>query len=234
MILGYTRVSTVEQAEGDRTSMQEQENIIYGYAMTKGVDRFGVQIFADPGISARNPFKTRPAGRELMDAVRPGDTVIASKMDRIFRSARDALESVEYFKTNNINLVLFDMGIQPVNEDAASKMFLTMLAAFAEFERMRIRERMILGKEAKKRHGGHAGGEAPYGYKIVGKGRASKLEPDPDEQPILDMIKAKVHSPFFSAGGMTKYLNSSGFVARAGKPFRRYQIERIADRLRAQ
>jgi hypothetical protein len=73
-------------------------------------------------------------------------------MDRIFRSARDALETVDHCMAEKINLVLFDMGVQPVTADEGmSRMFFTMLAAFAEFERGRIRERMIQGKAAKAR-----------------------------------------------------------------------------------
>jgi len=233
MILGYIRVSTADQAQDDRTSLPEQENVIYGYAMTQGVDRFGVQIYSDAGVSARTPLKFRPKGEQLLKDAQPGDTIIASKMDRIFRSARDALETVDHCKSVGINLVLFDMGIQPVTDEGMSRMFFTMLAAFAEFERARIRERMIQGKAAKVKKGGHIGGEPPYGYRVVGEGRSAYLEENSEEQSTINFIRDRVHQPFFSHSAVKRKLNESGFRNREGKPFAAYQVQRIAERLTA-
>lgn len=235
MILGYVRVSTQEQAQSDRSSLQEQENVIRGYAMTQGVDKFGVQIYSDVGISGSMPIKLRPAGDELMTAAVAGDTIIASKMDRIFRSAVDALRTADELKQRGVHLVLFDMGIQPITTDGMSKVFFTMAAAFAEFERDRIRERMAVGKKAKRAKGGHAGGEPMYGYMVVGKDREARLEINPEEQRVLDLIKAEQEKKgqFFSHVVMRDRLNEMGFKNRSGKPFEAYQIQRVASRLRA-
>lgn len=234
MILGYTRVSTADQAQDDRNSLPDQENVIYGYAMTQGIDRFGVQIYSDAGVSARTPLKYRPEGERILKDARPGDTIVAAKMDRVFRSARDALEMVDHFKQAGVNLVLFDMGVTPVTADEGmSRMFFTMLAAFAEFERQRIRERMIQGKAAKIKKGGHAGGEAPYGYRIVGEGRSARLEENPAEQEVLNAIRDKVHLQMFSNAVMARELNARGLRNRTGKPFATYQVQRIAERLTA-
>lgn len=233
MILGYCRVSTAEQAQDDRTSMPEQENVIYGYAMTQGIDRFGVSIYADAGVSARIHLEDRPQGARLLKDARAGDTVIASKMDRIFRSARDALETVDHFMQNKINLVLFDMGIQPVTGEGMSRMFFTMVAAFAEFERARIRERMIQGKAAKVKKGGHIGGEPPYGFRVEGEGRSAVLVEDEREQEIINAIRDEVHVPFFSNAQMARKLNERGLRNRVGKPFYPFQVQRIAQRLTA-
>lgn len=232
MILGYIRCSTEDQVKG--STLQEQENVIRGYAMTQGVDRFGVQIYTDPDVSAKIPLRDRPDGARLLAEAQPGDTIIAAKMDRIFRSARDALEIADHCMAEKINLVLFDMGVQPVTGDGPSRMFFTMLAAFAEFERGRIRERMVTGKEAKARAGGHIGGEAPYGYRIVGAGREAKLEENPQERAIVEIIRGEIQSPKFSNTAMMRKLNGQGLLNRSGKPFATYQVQRIAERLTAQ
>ena len=52
MFLIYTRVSTLEQAEDNRTSLGEQERICRGIAMAKGVDKLDIAVYSDPG--ARN------------------------------------------------------------------------------------------------------------------------------------------------------------------------------------
>lgn len=232
MILGYIRCSTEDQVKG--TSLSEQENVIRGYAMTQGVDHFGVQVYSDAGVSAKDPLRERPEGNRLIADAQPGDTVIASKMDRIFRSARDALEMVDYFKEKKISLVLFDMGTQPVTDEGMSRMFFTMLAAFAEFERGRIRERLVQGKESKAKKGGHIGGEPAYGYRVIGEGRAAMIEEHPEEQEIVKLIRSEVHQPSFSNPVMARKLNERGLRNRTGKPFAPYQVQRIAERLTSQ
>ena len=62
MLLGYTRVSTLDQAADNRTSLDEQERVIRGIAMVRGVDKMDVTIYSDPGISGAVPLRFRPEG----------------------------------------------------------------------------------------------------------------------------------------------------------------------------
>ena len=55
MLLGYCRVSTQDQAADNRTSLAEQERIIRGIAMVKGVDKMDVTLYSDPGVSGATP-----------------------------------------------------------------------------------------------------------------------------------------------------------------------------------
>ncbi len=98
MLLGYVRVSTAEQAADDRSSLENQEKIIRGFAMAKGFSQFDTSVYSDPGVSASIPLRQRPAGKELLETAKAGDTIIASKLDRMFRSASDALSMLEVFK----------------------------------------------------------------------------------------------------------------------------------------
>ena len=54
--------------------------------------------------------RLRPEGAKLLAAVRPGEAVVAAKMDRMFRSAADALRVSEDFKCRRISLWLLDLG----------------------------------------------------------------------------------------------------------------------------
>lgn len=222
----YARVSTVEQATDNKTSLQEQENIGMTFAQMNGFSKFDIQVYADTGVSGSTKLKTRPAGAKLLEAVLPDDTVIASKMDRIFRSSIDALETVEFLKAKGAHLVLFDMGTQSVMRDGPSKLFFSMLAAFAEFERGRILERITTGKFLKKKKGGYAGGNIPYGMRKVGEGQHSMLEPDPEQHKIFSMIRKRLDDePRAIAHDFTK----AGILSRAGKPFTSTQIARMAE-----
>ena len=98
----------------DRSSLQTQTDVIEGFARTRGVDRFGVQIYTDAGVSGGVKLSKREGGAQLLADMATGDTVIASKLDRMFRSAVDALNMLELFKEKGVHLVLYDMGHEPV------------------------------------------------------------------------------------------------------------------------
>jgi putative DNA-invertase from lambdoid prophage Rac len=228
MIFGYCRVSTTEQASAGTTSLEEQERVIRGYAMAKGVTAFDLQIFVDAGVSGSIPLHLRLAGGEMIDQLKTGDIVVASKLDRIFRNSLDALKTYTSFKEKGIHLVLFDLGIEPVTGDSGmSKVIFQVMSAFADHERERIRERVLDGKRAKKAKGGHTGGEAPFGWKIVGSSREARLEPNEDEQKVIQEVLALKDRPLIT---LTRQINNKGLVSRSGKPFQPVQVQRILTR----
>ncbi len=189
-VYGLTRVSTLDQAEG--TSLDEQERKIEAIATVAGlsVDR----IFTDAGISGSVPLSERPAGGELVALLQPGDTVVCNKIDRLFRSAADALTTVKEWQESGIDLIVVAFGADPVTANGTSKLMMGILSMVAEFERDLIRERMDDGRAAKKAKGGHIGGSAPFGYRKLGEGRGAMLEPVQAEQRAIDrmvVLKAK-------------------------------------------
>ncbi len=223
MLFGYIRVSSLEQALDDRTSLDTQRRVINGIAMARGVGQFDLQIFCDPGVSASIPLKDRPEGSKLWDAAKEGDVIVVSKLDRIFRDALDAQTSYKEFKRRKVDLICYDMGVDPITRDGMSKFFFTMLSAFADLERNRINERMQEGKRAKKEKGGHVGGEAPYGYRIVGEGREARLEVDPTDQEVIQIVFENRHL----RRGINRILASKGYTSRTGKRFQAVQIDRM-------
>lgn len=234
MLLGYARVSTAEQAADDRSSLESQEKIIRGYAMAKGFSQFDTSVYIDPGVSATIPLRNRPSGARLLEDAKAGDTVIASKLDRMFRSANDALNMVEIFKEKKIDLVLFDLGSDPVNGSGISQFFFTIIAAVAQLERTMIRERMTSGKKAKKAKGGHIGGKTPYGFKVVGTGREARLELVPEEQKVVAAVRELLADrPYLPVSHTARELTEKGLTARNGKPFWPQQVSRIMEQVRA-
>lgn len=226
MILGYVRCSTAEQADG--STLQEQERTIRGYAMHKGASAYDLQIYTDAGVSGSIHLQWRPAGRDLLEMVKPGDTVIAAKLDRMFRNSLDALKIFTDFKQRGIHLVLFDLGVEPITNDTGmSKVIFQVMAAFADHERDRIRERILDGKRAKKLRGGHTGGEAPYGFRIVGAKRDARLEPvEAEQQVIKRVVELRNHGPIY----ISRQLKLEGIMTRTGKPFHMVQVQRILNR----
>jgi DNA invertase Pin-like site-specific DNA recombinase len=182
---GYIRVSTAEQAEG--SSLEDQKRRIGGLAAA--ADLTLDLCFEDVGVSGSVPLADRPAGSRLCAGLHAGDSIIAAKLDRLFRSAADALAMAEAFKNRGVNLYILDMGTEPVTANGASRMFFGMLALVAEFERSRIKERVADGRQGKAAKGGHIGGTAPFGYRVEGTGKAAVLVPVPAEQEALETIR---------------------------------------------
>lgn len=227
MILGYCRISTEDQRKN--TSPEEQERVLRGFAMMKGAKTFDVAIFHDC-ISGSTPLDERPGGRELMAAAKQGDIIVAVKLDRLFRSASDALVMAEKFKQDGVDLVLTDMGNEPVTQNGSSKLFFTLLAAVAEFERDRIAERIQTGKRAKVANGGHAGGKAPYGYRQVGKGRKAKLDVNEQEQGVIRIVR-ELSANKIPVGQICREINDRiGLRNRAGHEFQIVHVQRMLRR----
>ena len=233
MILSYARVSTVEQAADGTTSIAEQVRKNKAIADLRGASSYDFTSYVDEGVSGSIPLAARPKGSEMLAEAAKGDVIVAAKMDRLFRSASDALNTAESLKARGVDLILVDMGTTPVTENGTAKMFFGMLALVAEFERGRIAERMNDGRRGKRQRSGHLGGVAPYGYRVVGAKRESRLEPVPEEQPVLqealDLAKRQL-----SSWKITKLLNEKGYKNRSGVPFECYQVKRIIERSQCQ
>src|SRR5690242_13931973 len=123
-VYGYTRVSTDRQAnEGE--SLDVQERTIAGYAMMHGlkVDR----IFSERGISGSKPLADRPEGGALLSVLKPGDIVITPKLDRMFRSANDALTNLERIRKQGVHLHMIDLG-GDVTANGIAKLVFTILS----------------------------------------------------------------------------------------------------------
>lgn len=224
MLLGYCRVSSEDQAKDDRTSLQEQDRVIRGMALAKGIGQYDLQVYVDAGVSGSMALSRRPEGRKLFDDAKKGDTICASKLDRLFRDALDAQFCYKSFVDRGIDLIVFDMGIEPVTRDGMSKFFFTMLSAFADLERSRIAERMKDGKRLKKEKGGHTGGPAPYGYTKIGEGRAAKLiVNEPEQKMLADLETLKG----YYLCDITREINARGYRRRTGQQFDAKTIYRL-------
>jgi DNA invertase Pin-like site-specific DNA recombinase len=180
---GYCRVSTQRQAsEGE--SLEVQRRQIDGYAQMHGlkVD----QVFVEEGVSGSTPVSERPQGALLFAGLKKGDAVIAPKLDRLFRSALDALTVVEDLKQRGVSLHLLDLG-GDISGNGLSKLFLTIAAAFAEAERDRTRERITQVKRDQKSRNRFLGGSVPFGFR---RGENGELIPHEDEQKAIRAIEA--------------------------------------------
>lgn len=187
------RVSTGKQAElGD--SLEVQQRTINGYALMRGLQVD--QTFVEEGVSGSIPLDHRDQGKALLAILRPGDAVIAPKLDRLFRSAADALDMYKKFQEKKIDLHLLDLGGN-VMANGVSKLFFTIVSAFAEAERDRHRERMTETRRHLQSVGRYCGGKIPFGYRLVDRGDDPSeryVEPVDAALSALDMAKGMKQS----------------------------------------
>ncbi len=146
------------------------DGILVGYARcsTRGQDlrvqrsalrKAGVaddRIYTDSGYTGRNT--DRPGLKLALAAVREGDTLVVTKLDRLGRSILDLHRIANELTAKGVKLSWEGTTYNP--NDPAGKLFFSMLAAFAEFESDLIRARTIEGM-AEARKAGRLPGKQP-------------------------------------------------------------------------
>lgn len=133
-ILGYARVSTADQdLSGQITRLTEAGAIRVFEDIISG------QKFDRPGLSV------------LLDHARPGDSLAITRLDRLGRSLKELLETVEGLKKQNIGLISLEEQIDTTS--AAGELIFHVFGAIAHFERRLISERTKDGIEAARAQG---------------------------------------------------------------------------------
>ena len=208
-VYGYVRVSTMRQAD-EGESLGAQERTITGYAMMHGltVD----QVFIERGISGSKPLFDRPQGTALLATLKPGDVVITAKLDRMFRSALDALAVLGKLKLQGVNLHMIDLG-GDVTGNGISKLVFTILSAVAEAERDRTRERIVEVKRDQKTRNRYLGGTPPFGWQA---GEEGELVAHPEQQRAVEQMR-ELRKQGLSLRAVADHMEAAGIqISHAG------------------
>lgn len=138
MLVGYVRVSTVEQNE-DRQLVT--------------MDKYNVEKIFQEKVSAKDT--NRKQLNAMLDFVREGDTVVIHDFSRLARSTKDLLNIVELLEKKNVTLVSAKENID--SSTPTGKLMLTMIGAINEFERNNLLERQKEGIAIAKEQGKYKG-----------------------------------------------------------------------------
>lgn len=138
MTYGYARVSSVGQ-KANGTSLEDQ-----------------IEQFVKMGISRENIYSDafsgmkmeRPAFSKLIEKLQPGDELVVTKLDRFARTAEDGIKVVRNLVKRGVRVNILNMGV--ADNTPMGKVMVTVMMAFAEFERDMIVERTQAGKAARK------------------------------------------------------------------------------------
>jgi DNA invertase Pin-like site-specific DNA recombinase len=182
--IAYCRVSTEEQAR-DGVSLAAQEARIQAYCVLAGLTL--VDIIRDEGVSASKVLEKRPGGWALTRALarKQAKHVVVVTLDRAFRSTVDCLSTVQAWDKAGISLHLVDHGGQSIaTSTAVGRMFLTMLAGFAEMERRLNGERTAAALRHKKGQR-EVYSPTPYGFDRQGE----QLTPNAPELAVIQQVR---------------------------------------------
>ena len=137
MIYGYARVSTKMQAR-DGNSLESQEEALRAN---------GASIIYKDAFTGTTT--DRPEFDKLMSNIKPGDTMVVTKLDRIARSASEGSKMVQDMLERGISVHVINMG--KMDNSPTGKLICQIMFAFAEFERDMIVERTQEGRAIARR-----------------------------------------------------------------------------------
>jgi DNA invertase Pin-like site-specific DNA recombinase len=222
-VVAYVRVSTEEQAQ-EGVSLDAQEARIRGYCQMRGLDL--IEVVIDAGVSAGKPLATREGGQRLLELVRSKkvSSVVALKLDRLFRNAADCLSTVEAWDKAGIAMHLVDIGGASVDTSSAmGRFFLTVMAGAAEMERNQIRERTSFAMQHMKQRGEYTGGRPPLGFEVTEEGQLVRVDA---EHEALAMAR-HLRQQGLTLRAVAAELAAHGFVNRRGHVYDSKQVGRM-------
>src|SRR5271157_317239 len=134
MLIGYARVSTQDQTLALQQDALKKEGC--------------AQVFTDQASGAKTE---RPGLTQALSYVRPGDTLVVWRLDRLGRSLKDLIERITQLQARNIGFKSLTENIDTTT--SGGKLIFHIFGALAEFERELIRERTQAGLNAARARG---------------------------------------------------------------------------------
>ena len=141
---GYGRVSTKGQ-EANGNSLDDQKRQLEEV----GCDEIILEAYTGTKME-------RPKFTALLEKLEAGDTLIVCKLDRFARTAREGLEVVEDLMERGVKVHILNMGL--IEDTPMGRVILTVMLAFAQFERDSIVERTSSGKALAREKEGYREG----------------------------------------------------------------------------
>lgn len=214
----YVRVSTQEQFD-EGFSIPAQKERLRAFCASQGWKV--VHEYVEEGYSAKDT--NRPQLQAMIEDLKKGsfDIVLVYRLDRLTRSVLDLYNLMKTFEEHQVS---FKSATEVYDTSTAmGRLFITLVAALAEWERNNLAERVKFGTQQMVDQGLRPGSPRPYGYKYQ------------DKKLILVEEEAKwvkfIFDKYITTGSQTIAieLNQMGVRTKKGEPWNGSSIRYILE-----
>jgi DNA invertase Pin-like site-specific DNA recombinase/RNase P subunit RPR2 len=179
----YIRVSTMEQAR-EGYSIAAQKERLTAYCKAQGWEN--IKFYTEEGVSAKDT--NRPELQRMFDDMRSGkiQMILVYRLDRFTRRVVDLHKMLEEMQKYNC---AFKSATEPYDTSTAmGRMFITIVAALAQWENENLSERIKVALEEKVSGGERVGG-VPFGFDMTEEEKLVKNQYAPVILDVIDKIK---------------------------------------------